>query len=103
MRVPPDDGDAISGKPSAVARCTDAVIRSAAATPIEVRQNTFQLSASLGVTLFPQDGGDADTLLRHADSALYYAKGQGRNNYQFFAASMAMESWCRNIEAGETR
>lgn len=35
MRVPPDDGEAISGNPSAVARCTEAVIRSAAATPIE--------------------------------------------------------------------
>ena len=56
----------------------------AAATPIEVRQNTFQLSASLGVTLFPQDGGDADTLLRHADQAMYQAKQAGRNRYHLF-------------------
>ncbi len=56
----------------------------AAATPISVRQNTFQLSASLGVTLFPQDGGDADTLLRHADQAMYQAKQAGRNRYHLF-------------------
>lgn len=56
----------------------------AAATPIDVRQNTFQLSASLGVTLFPQDGGDADTLLRHADQAMYQAKQAGRNRYHLF-------------------
>ena len=56
----------------------------AAATPIDVRQNTFQLSASLGVTLFPQDGGDADTLLRHADQAMYQAKQAGKNRYHLF-------------------
>ena len=37
------------------------------------------VTASIGVTLFPQDGGDADTLLRHADHAMYLAKSLGRN------------------------
>jgi diguanylate cyclase (GGDEF)-like protein len=40
---------------------------------------TVTVTASIGVTLFPQDGGDADTLLRHADHAMYLAKSLGRN------------------------
>ncbi len=56
----------------------------AASTPIKVRQHTLQLSASLGVTLFPQDGSDADTLLRHADQAMYQAKQAGKNRYHMF-------------------
>ncbi|SEI46563.1 PAS domain S-box-containing protein/diguanylate cyclase (GGDEF) domain-containing protein [Allopseudospirillum japonicum] len=42
------------------------------------------LSASIGVTLFPQDGSDPDTLLRHADQAMYTAKQAGRNGYHVF-------------------
>ncbi len=56
----------------------------AAATPITVRQHSLQLSASLGVTQFPQDGSDADTLLRHADQAMYQAKQAGKNRYHLF-------------------
>ncbi len=56
----------------------------AAAAPVKVRQHTLQLSASLGVTLYPQDGSDADTLLRHADQAMYQAKQAGKNRYHLF-------------------
>ena len=56
----------------------------AAATPIKVGQHSLQLSASLGVTQFPQDGSDADTLLRHADQAMYQAKQAGKNRYHLF-------------------
>ena len=56
----------------------------AAATPIKIRQHELQLSASLGVTVFPQDGSDADTLLRHADQAMYRAKQAGKNRYHLF-------------------
>ena len=54
------------------------------ASPIKIRQHTLLLSASLGVTLFPQDGSDADTLLRHADQAMYQAKQAGKNRYHLF-------------------
>ncbi|MDR1708097.1 MAG: EAL domain-containing protein [Candidatus Accumulibacter sp.] len=54
------------------------------AAPIDIQNHTFRLSASMGVTLFPQDSGDADTLLRHADQAMYEAKQAGRNRYQLF-------------------
>ena len=42
------------------------------------------LSASIGVTLYPVDGADADTLLRHADQAMYLAKQAGRHRYHLF-------------------
>lgn len=44
----------------------------------------IRTSASVGVTLFPQDDADADTLLRHADQAMYQAKEAGKNRYQLF-------------------
>jgi len=44
----------------------------------------LQVSASIGVTLYPHDGADADLLLRHADQALYLAKQAGRNRHHFF-------------------
>lgn len=44
----------------------------------------MQISASIGVTLYPSDDADADTLLRHADQAMYQAKQAGRNRFCFF-------------------
>lgn len=44
----------------------------------------LQVSASMGVTLFPQDAADADQLMRHADQAMYQAKQAGKNRYQIF-------------------
>jgi diguanylate cyclase (GGDEF)-like protein len=54
------------------------------AMPIEIQQRTFRLSTSMGITLFPSDDADPDTLLRHADQAMYQAKRDGRNRYHLF-------------------
>ncbi len=76
-------------------------ILKAIARPFQIEGHTVSIGCSIGIALYPQHGSDEETLLRNADSALYYAKGQGRNNYQFFTASMATDSWCRNVEEGE--
>jgi diguanylate cyclase (GGDEF)-like protein/PAS domain S-box-containing protein len=56
-------------------------ILAAVAAPIGVAGNEVQVSASLGATIYPRDDADADTLLRHADQAMYLAKQAGRNRY----------------------
>ncbi|GAC20786.1 putative bifunctional diguanylate cyclase/phosphodiesterase [Paraglaciecola arctica] len=56
----------------------------AAADPVTLGGNLIQVSASIGVTLYPQDGSDADQLMRHADQAMYVAKHEGKNRYCLF-------------------
>ncbi len=48
----------------------------------------LQVMPSIGIALFPQDGDSVDTLLKHADAAMYEAKRAGRSTYRFFEASM---------------
>ncbi len=55
-----------------------------AMSPVQIRDMTLQVSTSIGVTLYPQDGVDADLLLRHADQAMYIAKQTGKNRYHMF-------------------
>ncbi len=52
--------------------------------PFYINHHTLEISASIGVTLFPDDKSDADTLIRHADQAMYIAKQTGRNCFHFF-------------------
>jgi diguanylate cyclase (GGDEF)-like protein/PAS domain S-box-containing protein len=56
----------------------------AAATPVTATAAVLQVSASIGVTVYPQDQADADLLLRHADQAMYLAKQMGKNRYHLF-------------------
>ena len=59
-----------------------------------VRDTPLHMSASIGISLYPADGGNAETLLKHADVAMYRAKDMGRNNYIFYSADM-------NVRASE--
>jgi len=52
--------------------------------PFHVGEQELYVEASIGVSTYPQDGDDADTLIRNADAAMYLAKANGRNGYEFY-------------------
>ncbi len=61
------------------------------------------VTASLGASVAPRDGSDADTLFKHADAALHRAKQQGRNGFQFFTADMGAAAARRLMLLGDLR
>jgi len=60
--------------------------------PFILEGNQIYISASVGITICPDDATDVENLLKHADQAMYQAKSQGRNRYAFFTASMQREA-----------
>jgi diguanylate cyclase (GGDEF)-like protein len=56
--------------------------------PFLIDEQEFYMTISIGISLYPDDGHDVQTLLKNADMALYHAKERGRNNYQFCQRSM---------------
>lgn len=60
--------------------------------PFEVNEHTLFASCSIGIAVFPEDGEDNFTLLKNADTAMYRAKEQGRNQHQFFTHEMKQEA-----------
>ncbi|MCC3569557.1 MULTISPECIES: EAL domain-containing protein [unclassified Microcoleus] len=65
----------------------------------KLEQQAFHISSSIGIALYPNDGEDAETLVKNADAALYRAKERGRNNYQLYTATLNPEgSQLLNIE-----
>jgi len=61
--------------------------------PFHIEKYELFITASIGISIFPNDGEDAETLTKHADSALYKAKDKGRNTYQIFTSSMDTEAY----------
>jgi diguanylate cyclase (GGDEF)-like protein/PAS domain S-box-containing protein len=60
--------------------------------PYPLQQQELTVTPSIGIALFPEDGGDFDTLYRCADTAMYRAKQEGRNKYAFFTTEMQARS-----------
>ena len=56
--------------------------------PVEINGNEVSVTTSIGISIFPEDGQDVDTLLKQSGAALYHAKSEGRNCYKFFTAAM---------------
>lgn len=60
--------------------------------PFEIEGHEFYISTSVGISLYPEDGGDADSLIKNADTAMYQAKELGRDNFQLFNAHVNARS-----------
>ena len=63
-------------------------VLSQVALPVQLAGLDVHVSPSVGISLCPDDGVDSETLLQHADAAMYHAKKKGRNTFQFFAPAM---------------
>jgi len=63
-------------------------VLSAVKEPCVIDGREFIVSCSIGIGIYPDDGLDPDTLLKHADSAMYKAKQSGRNNFQFYTSEL---------------
>lgn len=67
------------------------------AVPYHIDQHELRVTGSIGIVIYPDDGADADMLLNNADIAMYHAKDQGRNNYQFFEADLNVRALERQV------
>ncbi|MCB1890259.1 MAG: EAL domain-containing protein [Rhodocyclaceae bacterium] len=76
--------------PSSLVAVLERVLASVAGK-VSIQGTTLGVSASIGVTVFPEDNSDPDTLLRHADQAMYRAKEGGKNRYHLFDPSYDRE------------
>ena len=60
----------------------------AIALPHHIDEHDLHIGVSIGISIYPDDGQDAETLIKNADTAMYHAKESGRNTYQFFEPNM---------------
>jgi len=81
--------------PASVTRLAARVIRTLA-QPQTIGSHVIHPGTSIGITIFPQDGRDADVLLKNADLALYRAKGEGRGNFQLYRHELHLRAMERN-------
>ena len=65
---------------------------SAAIKPVSIKGQECRVTASLGVCMFPDGATDEQTLMKNADMAMYHAKGEGKNNFQFYSVNLASQS-----------
>jgi diguanylate cyclase (GGDEF)-like protein/PAS domain S-box-containing protein len=91
---------------STITRAQDAAVSAvkiltALSMPHQIKEHELQITLSIGIAVYPDDGSDAESLVKHADVAMLNAKNNGRNNYQFFRSDMnehAMER--QSLESG---
>ncbi|SUX30354.1 EAL domain-containing protein [Chromobacterium vaccinii] len=63
-------------------------VRDVFANPIELHNHVLTITPSIGISVYPDDGRDYETLVRNADAAMYHAKSSGRNSYKFYTADL---------------
>jgi diguanylate cyclase (GGDEF)-like protein len=94
---------------SEVTRAQDAAVSAekmlqALSATHRIDEHELRVTGSIGIVVYPDDGTQADVLLKHADFAMYHAKDQGRNNYQFFEPNLNVRALERQmIESGLRR
>lgn len=72
-------------------------ILAALTRPHVIGQHELHITTSIGISIYPADGRDAETLIKNADTAMYQAKDRGRNNYQFFTQDMNVRAVERQL------
>jgi diguanylate cyclase (GGDEF)-like protein/PAS domain S-box-containing protein len=72
------------------------IIITALTEPFQVGGETVYISASIGVTAYPSDAADAESLLKNADQAMYVAKSGGRNRYSYFSSALQEKALARS-------
>lgn len=85
---------------------TDSVLERlllAASEPVYVNSKVLNVSASIGVTVYPDDLSDADMLMRHADQAMYSAKQSGKNRVHFFDVKLDAAVQTHHVNLGQLR
>ena len=78
----------LMNRPEDASRIADKVMQTFN-KPFIIDHHEIRLTASIGISLYPEDGPDAESLLKNADIALHFAKDQGRDNYQFYNSSIS--------------
>lgn len=73
------------------------------AQPFVIEEHEIFVTASVGIAIFPVDGDTVDALLKNADSAMYHAKEEGRNNFQFYSNSLNVAATERVVLEGALR
>lgn len=69
----------------------------AVSAPVAIDLNYLSINCSIGISIYPADGTDADTLIQNADTAMYHAKESGRNAFHFFEAEMTAKAVERQL------
>jgi len=91
--------------PEAVAVLAERILHTLSHVPFQIEGKTLRLTASLGIALYPQHADDAESLLAHADAAMYQAKSAGKNTWRLYSVSQDSSakmvenfSWSKRIE-----
>lgn len=71
--------------------------------PFQFGDEVIHISASIGITFFPLDGVDADTLIKNAEQSMYVSKNDGRNRYSFYTSSLQEAAQARRIMINDLR
>jgi len=70
-------------------------IREAISRPVIIKGHEITVTCSIGISIFPKDGGDVQALIKNADVAMYRAKEMGRDNFQFYSEELNIRSMAR--------